>query len=127
MQSIIQSTLGMKQQPTVYFVGTAVDETNSELSDYTGNAIVYLLHLGDEEDASKDEIQEIRTLSDKPTMILALTPTGIETVSDVARKLGLEDRISSQKEAGEGRPLGLFMASLPLNKGYQEGQLLLAK
>ncbi|KAG6825664.1 hypothetical protein H0H92_002915 [Tricholoma furcatifolium] len=54
-------------------------------------------------------------------MVLVLTETGSESVSDIAKKLDLEDRITPKEEVNEGRPTALFVASLPLNKGYQEG------
>ncbi|KAG6839713.1 hypothetical protein C0991_012394, partial [Blastosporella zonata] len=95
----------------------------AQLSDYTGNAIVYLLDERHEEGTSKKELHDILELSEISAisiLILALTPIGSEAVSDIATKLDLEDRITSQKEAAEGRPVGLFVVSLPLNKGYQE-------
>ncbi|KAG6916696.1 hypothetical protein DXG01_005763 [Tephrocybe rancida] len=96
-----------------------------ELPDYKGNAIVYLLEENYEADIdiTKNEIHGILKISEisaLPIMILALTPTGSATVSDVAKTPGLEDIITLQKEVGEGRPVALFVMSLPLSKGYQE-------
>ncbi|KAG6823997.1 hypothetical protein H0H92_008312 [Tricholoma furcatifolium] len=68
-----------------------------------------------------------------PFMVLVLTETGSESGRDFVAKLGIGGRITPRAPSrpdsdgsayeGEGRPTALFVASLPLNKGYQEGKL----
>ncbi|KAJ7585134.1 hypothetical protein C8J56DRAFT_142806 [Mycena floridula] len=88
------------------------------------NGLIYLLDLSyDEAGHSKKELHMILSkdgVSDLPIVILALSPTGNETVSEVAKYLELEDKITSEKDSVEVRPLGLFVVCLPLDKGYQE-------
>ncbi|KAG6807121.1 hypothetical protein H0H92_008699 [Tricholoma furcatifolium] len=66
-----------------------------------------------------------------PFVVLVLTETGSESGRDFVAKLGIGGRITPRVPSrpdsepgsayeGEGRPTALFVASLPLNKGYQE-------
>ncbi|KAG6824249.1 hypothetical protein H0H92_007554 [Tricholoma furcatifolium] len=101
-------------------------ETQDVISTLNPAAIVYLIDKRYETQAegTKNEIHSLlndsKILARVPFMVLVLTETGSESVSDIAKKLDLEDRITPKEEVNEGRPTALFVASLPLNKGYQE-------
>ncbi|KAG6810818.1 hypothetical protein H0H92_010175 [Tricholoma furcatifolium] len=68
----------------------------AQLPDYKPIAIIYLLGEGYDDEQELHDLLKLSELSTTPVMILALTPTGSETVSEVATKLGVEDRITSQ-------------------------------
>ncbi|KAG6809681.1 hypothetical protein H0H92_015156 [Tricholoma furcatifolium] len=105
---------------------TARNETQDIISTLNPAAIVYLIdeRYETEEEWTKKDIHSLlndsRILTRVPFMVLVLTETGSESASDIAKKLDLEDRITPKEEVNEGRPTALFVASLPLNKGYQE-------